>query len=293
MYSKHWTLFTHFLTHILKQDIHLPVSPSIIPLFIAHLHKIPYRHSTILTYMSAISYVHKLQGLPDPTSTFLVSKVLLGVKNSTSPPDRLLPITKPLLHRIIQYIPYVTQDHYLRTMYKATFLLMYYACLRVGEVSKSSHTDNILLLNQVTPNISSSHVLTCPPSSYSIAFTSYKHSQGKTPTLSLSQTPNKLYCPVHALFLYLRKRPNRTPYLFVDRDGCVITRNQIVALLKSCLQKASIPSHNISSHSFRVGRTTDLAFVHHHSDSQIQALGRWKSSAYKLYIRPPVISLPV
>ena len=33
-------------------------------------------------YLSAITYVHKLQGLPDPTKTFIIQKLLTAVHRS-------------------------------------------------------------------------------------------------------------------------------------------------------------------------------------------------------------------
>ena len=42
----------------------------------------------------------------------------------------------------------------------------------------------------------------------------------------------------------------------------------------------------VSSHSFRIGITTMLGQLGF-SDQEIQAIGRWSSSAFELYIRSP------
>ena len=47
------------------------------------------------TYVSALVYSHKLSGLPDPT------KVIFIIQMLGSRLDKRLPITLPILHRII------------------------------------------------------------------------------------------------------------------------------------------------------------------------------------------------
>lgn len=52
--------------------------------------------------MSAISFHCKLQNVPDPTPEFLIMKLLKRLKHTA---DTRLPITKTILHNIIQIIP--------------------------------------------------------------------------------------------------------------------------------------------------------------------------------------------
>ena len=45
-------------------------------LFIAYLYDLMYAASTINTYVSALSYSHKLSGYPDPSKAFVVLLIL-------------------------------------------------------------------------------------------------------------------------------------------------------------------------------------------------------------------------
>ena len=66
------TLLTQFHSHILNEgSVGLPVSPSVLALFIAYLFNLNYAPSTVNTYVSAIGYSHRLSNLPDPTRVFL------------------------------------------------------------------------------------------------------------------------------------------------------------------------------------------------------------------------------
>ena len=62
-------------------SLNLPVKPDLLILFIAHLYCRGYASSTVLTYISAIAYVHRLAGLPDPTESHLIKTALKGYVN--------------------------------------------------------------------------------------------------------------------------------------------------------------------------------------------------------------------
>jgi hypothetical protein len=50
--------------------------------------------------VSAISYIHKILGIFDPTSAFVVKKLLKGCNNLRKSHDTRLPITKQILEKI-------------------------------------------------------------------------------------------------------------------------------------------------------------------------------------------------
>ena len=75
----------------------LPIPPIIIAMFVAHLHKCSYAASTVLTYMSAVSFLHKLHNVPDPVHTFIVQKAVAGVQKAHPQFDLRLPTTLPIL----------------------------------------------------------------------------------------------------------------------------------------------------------------------------------------------------
>lgn len=284
-YSQNWNSFQHFVTSHLQLTLTLPVSEHIICLYIAFLHSKPYRYATILSHLSSISFMHKAKGFQEISDSFLIQKILTGIKNSQIPRQPLLPINKAKLHLIVDQIPNATNHTYERLMYTAMFLLMYHACLRIGEVVPSTHAHNILSYQDIA--FESNSKLT----SLYITFQSYKHSNGKTPTLKLEQSSEGRYCPVKALLYYLHKRGSQPGPLF-SLPHQQLSRLQVANFLKKLLSLAALQPSRFNTHSLRIGRTTDLAHSNQVSELDIQSIGRWKSTAYKHYIRPTHLNVP-
>ena len=91
-------------------------------------------------------------------------------------------------------------------------------------------------------------------------------------------------CPVAAILAYLAVRPMKPGPLLVFQDGSPLSRQQLIAHLRSALSEADINTTGFSGHSFRMGAATTADSVGL-SDSLIQHLGRWKSAAFKSHIR--------
>ena len=102
-YQRAWKLFSQFL-HIILTSISttLPISPPILALFIAYMYDCHYAPSTVTTYVSALGYCHKLSGFPDPTKAFFIVQMLKGYGKLGSRLDSRLPITLPILNRILE-----------------------------------------------------------------------------------------------------------------------------------------------------------------------------------------------
>ena len=101
--------------------------------------------------------------------------------------------------------------------------------------------------------------------------------------LYLGRTGNKL-CPISAMLAYLAIRPPTAGPLFTFQDGTPLTRDQLVTHLRQALCQLNVNATGFSGHSFRIGAATAAARAGL-SDSLIQSLGRWKSSAFTAYIR--------
>jgi hypothetical protein len=59
--------------------------------------------------------------------------------------------------------------------------------------------------------------------------------------------------------------------------------------LNLSLTWAGLDTNTYKSHSFRIGAATHAASLGY-ADSEIQAMGRWKSSAFKRYVRIPKVT---
>ena len=96
----------------------------------------------------------------------------------------------------------------------------------------------------------------------------------------------KAVCQVDALLRYLEVRSSTAGPLFIHTDGIPLTRASLVSRLKQALCQVGIQPDAFNGHSFRIGAATTAA-QRGMEDSLIQTLGRWKSDAYKLYIKLP------
>ena len=281
MYQHHWNVFLNFLRK--TTDPIFLVHPIQLAPFLVHLHEQCLTYITIRTYLSAIAFVHKLAGHPNPTDAFLITKTMQGIKSHQAhkASDPLQPISRQILHQLIDALAFAVYDPYSRAMWKAIFLLAYHACLRAGVVVYSGNDKNILHLYQV--NIYDTTA--------TITFSSYKHSRGNTPTLTIQAEPQGTYCPLQALRHYLAHRGTTPGYLFIHANSSPASRLQFSKVLKSALIMSGHDARRFNTHSFRVGRATQLA-GDNYSDSTIRAAGRWRSSAYQQYIRPSNVVLP-
>ena len=251
----------------------LPANSGQILLFIAHLYQSGLTSSTIHTKMSAISYYHKLLSLPDPMSSFVVQKALVGVKKLASSSDSRLPITLQLLQQLIDNVRFIVSDHYYRKMLQSMMCLAFFAFLRPGELTSSPN-------NLVFENIKLSN------NQISITFVAFKHHRGKPVTL-IVPAQDCAPCPVSYLTAYLSARGDQPGPLFCHPSMKPVTYAQFHGWFHTLLDCLSV-KHVYNLHSFRLGAAS-LAASRKISNVLIQQMGRWRSNAYERYVRIPVI----
>ena len=167
IYLKHWKAYKIFCKKHIKGSKKLPFDDRSVAFFIAHLHPKHLQVGTIRSYLSAISFQHKLHCQLDPTTSFIVQKALKGVaKMGSIKKCSLLPITKTKLYAFLQAIPFNSENVYQIKIFRTIFLLAFHACLRAGEVVVSNKKSHTLQLNQVHRNT------TCHNDNYIITFRS-------------------------------------------------------------------------------------------------------------------------
>jgi hypothetical protein len=93
-------------------------------------------------------------------------------------------------------------------------------------------------------------------------------------------------CPIQALVHYIGVRSPLQGPLFILQSGAPLTRPYLVSQLQAALRRAGIEDSRFNGHSFRIGAATTAA-QQVLEDSLIQTLGRWRSDAYKIYIKLP------
>ena len=93
-----------------------------------------------------------------------------------------------------------------------------------------------------------------------------------------------LLCPVAAVLSCMTRRGAATGPLFQFSNGKPLTRQRFVMEVKEALERSGIDSSQYLGHSFRSGAAT-TAVQRGVGDATIQMLGRWKSDAYRAYIK--------
>lgn len=236
------------------------------------------------SHLSAIAAVHSLHGCADPTKTFVVNKVMKGIANiQPGSSQKLLPINKPLLHNMLSALPHVVTGYDV-VMYKSLFLFSYYCCTRASETTVCNKSKHTLQLQDIT--------LLTPPHTpqIKVQFKSSKHCSSPT-SLVLSGQQQLEPCPLLALLEFMLIRGSTDGPLFLRDNGSPVTRHFFSKIIKRCLNFLSLDPKPYNTHSFRIGRTTDLA-AYGAPPSVIKLAGRWHSSAFEKYIRIGQVSFP-
>ena len=160
---------------------------------------------------------------------------------------------------------------------------MYQGLLRSIEVSFCKEAPHSLLASQVSLKSVKGVVHVC------LAFQSFKHSKPNPPPLYLKPCPqNKDICAVTQYKQFVRKRIKKSKYMFCWEDGTPLTRLDIAEVMKRHLGILGHPEEKYNTHSFRIGKTTDMA-KEGYSHAQIAMAGRWTSNAYHKYIKPDLV----
>lgn len=257
----------------------LPLALSTIALFISYLFAQGKAPRTISTNLSAISFLHKWHGLQDPTKEFLVNKLVAGAYRLRPLSDLRLPITKPILQSLIKALESLLKG-YNCTLFQTMFAFAFHTYARIGEITISgNYSRNVLALSDVSLITTRSQILEAK-----VAFRHFKHNlTGAVHYISFRATAGP-YCPVSLLIQYLRKRGNTSGMLFCDVTGNPIRRTNFDTQLKSALSFCGLSPQGYKGHSFRIGAATTAA-EEGVPDSIIRLRGRWKSDAFKKYIR--------
>ena len=136
VYQRAWKRFHQFCSNTFQSPfLALPISPSVLAVFIAFLFRSRYAPSTVMTYVSALGNCHKLKGFSDPSKVFYVSQMLKGFHKVGFCLDSRLPITLPILDQLILVAPSLVGSPYQVCQFQAMCSLAFYAFLRLGEIT--------------------------------------------------------------------------------------------------------------------------------------------------------------
>ncbi|XP_061191681.1 uncharacterized protein LOC133199882 [Saccostrea echinata] len=273
--------------HIHPNQNPLPPSLDHLLLCIAYCYRQNLAASTTKTHISALSFTFKLGNYQDLTQHFLVKKQLLGFNKLSPSTDTRLPITRSILTKLIHVLPHISNSAFIRIMLHSMFLLAFYAFLRIGELTKTGSVKQHYILAKHLKFITNDQSENC----IELTIPHGKHSN-KSAILQIPQNPNELLCPYKACkkFLSLRAHHSLNEALFSFMDSIPVSRKFFTDHLQLAFSACGVPRNLYQAHSFRIGAATAAA-ESGWSDTQIQYMGRWKSTAFRKYIRIPVLKL--
>lgn len=235
--------------------------------------------SYIFKKFAGISFFQKLLGLSPVNSIFLIKQTLKGYKKLFPKFDSRRPITLDILSSLFSILPRVCSSFYEATLFRAAFVIAFFAALRISEF--------------VAPNKKSSSSLSLCDVLLFDNFVKIFIKKSKTDQAGLGawiqlNSFNSPICPVKVTASYLALRPVCLGNFFIHQDLSPLTKFQFNFILQSSLSFLHLDHLKFSSHSFRIGAATEAARLGLDS-LLIKKLGRWESDRFRLYIRPNLV----
>ena len=279
-YYRIWCHYSDFCADR-KFSTELPIPVANLLNFLTSLQQEGYCSSTLI---SALSYIQKRFGYQDFSSCFLVKQFLKGLtKVQNNQPDPRLPITLPILIRILNAIPKVINLISHRFLLAAVFSLAFSAFLRIGEICITHDTHPDPVIRRADVQFSS---LSGEPTGATIVIRNFKNKLDQQPVHVFIpvNSQNRTVCSVHLLFQYLSYFKHSSGPLFQFFDGTPVPYSFVSAKLQSIIRFLKLDSTVYKPHSFRIGAAT-TAYLNGHSEDVIRRMGRWRSNAIDKYIR--------
>ncbi len=286
-YNSAQTRYIKLYTQISIQP--LPLEETHLCRFASFLAKDNITYTTIKCYFSALRRLQLSHNYPDPMiSSFpKLECVVKGIKREQAHKKGETPKRLPITIEILQKLRVFFEARSHETdafMLWAAVTTCFFGFMRSGEITLPSESafdpsSHLGFADVTVDDISA-------PQLVKLRLKASKTDPfRKGVEIVIGRTHNSL-CPVAALLSYLAIRGNRPGFLFLFADGRPLTKSRFILKIREALSLVGIDSSQYAGHSFRIGAATTAA-AQGIQDSVIQMLGRWKSSAYQLYIRTP------
>ena len=264
-----------------------PANTNQVTMFVGHMSLAGYAPSTIETYVSAIKYYHKINGWPDPTNAFIMTKLLEGSRRQNGRRDTRHPLTLDLIERILPILPIICYSGYEALLFQTSLLISFHGFMRVSEFTvDKSELGRCIQFEGVSLGCKQSHTRVQIVIPYSKT-----DQMGHSQTVTIMPTSDRSYCPVSLLGQFLKVRPNRAGPLFIHKDGSYLTKHQFTVILKKGIKLIGMDQGSWGTHCIRIGATTFYSSQGATPD-QLRKWGRWgdKSTVFQRYIHTKSVS---
>ena len=268
-YKKHRAQFKNFC-----DTLHLSAKKSkfveALQLWVAELSKQGASYGSVLAKLAAVRHHRKKSRKDAKLSSHRLELMLRGLKKRRRTGPGKIPVTISHMQRLHKAADSMGNSEALRV--KAMTTLAFFGFLRPSElcISRSNHH---LRRQDVRINKTNRYCL--------IKFNTFKHSEG-TQVIKIEEQTHGPIRPVKTIRTYLNTSNNSSPS--GHQPLFDMTVEEFKDKIAELCQTAGIKS-KITPHCFRVGGAT-WASRQGWPDARIQQHGRWKSGAYKSYIKP-------
>lgn len=258
-----------------------PASEETLLAYVVALNNIGLKASTISGHLSAIRHLNIINGSPDPMigqeRLLLVKR---GLAKRASPAELRAAVTN---QHILAFLPLLDLTAFEDACFFAMCCLGFYGFLRISELTYPDSSFS-------PENAITSVDLTWAPGRISLLLRRSKTDvQRKGVTVVIGENSSPV-CAVKSLQHYLSMRRASLPSLiaatsplFVTPVGLPVSKAGFSNRLSALSARVGVEGL-VTPHSLRIGAAT-AAWRAGYSDSQIMALGRWKSRAFLAYIR--------
>ena len=169
-------------------------------------------------------------------------------------------------------------SNYEQCLFHATALVTFFGAFRISEVvaaSKADATGRCLMWDD----------LQLEDSGMRLRLRRSKTDQaGQGTWVALAPASREELCPIAAMRSYLKSRGSQPGFLFQHANGSPLTKYQFWAVASKALQALGLGECQFGTHSFRIGAASTAAAAGI-GEARIKSIGRWRSGAFKSYIR--------
>ena len=202
--------------------------------------------------------------------------------------DRLkirMPIHTRLLEMLLFELQrFFDQQWYLMIMFRALFAMAYYGLMRIGELTAGEHQ---IKAKDIHIGQNKNKLLI-------VLHSSKTHGAESIPQrIKISEIVTKcnrrylFFCPFKLIRDYIAVRggheSDNDPFL-IYKDGSNLPPGCMRYILHKLLSNLNLDSSVYSTHSFRIGRSSEM-YKYGYSVEEIKRAGHWKSNAVYKYIR--------
>lgn len=254
--------------------------------------------STAESYLSALRQIHLVKGLVVPAlRPDIVKTIMSGAKHQDTIKERLenkpkrIPVTIDMLKMIKLELGDMNIPQERKRLIWAVCTLNFFGGLRVHETLSRAegYFDPCFTLLSRDIRIKKIKIGKETEKIIQLRLKSPKEDKtGKEILVDIYES-HGILCPVRAYEKWKKTNPpaDKNKPAFRDETGTPLTGRRLNKILKECLGKhIHYTGGTVTSHSFRSG-IASLMGILGYADSEIQAIGRWSSSAFERYIQLP------